>query len=245
MTTTTTFRRYLGAVAMTALLVATAACGGGNSAAKKVDYAPEIDPAQFSTTIDNPYLPFKPGTRTIYEGDTAKGRERIVVEVTRETKTVMGVTCVVVRDTVTLNGSLIEDTFDWYAQHSDGTVWYFGEDTTEFENGKAVNNDGAWEAGVDGAQPGVVMKADPQVGDSYRQEFYPGEAEDEADVLSVSEKITVPYGSYTDVVKTKDYTALEPDVVEHKYYARGIGFVFVKHVKGPAEEIGLVKVEQF
>ncbi len=201
--------------------------------------------ADFSTTIDNTYLPLRPRTRLTYEGQTADGFERIVVEVTDRTKVVAGVTCVVVRDTVTIDGEKVEDTYDWYAQHRDGTVWYFGEDTTEFENGKPVNHNGAWEAGVDGAVPGVVMPAAPQVGDAYRQEFYAGVAEDEAKVLSITDTAKVPAGSYSGVVKTEDFTKLDATLLEHKYYARGIGFVLEVDVKNPKERIGLVKVESF
>lgn len=236
------------------------ACGGGGSTktatetspsaprssttAPGADYRPAIVPADFTTTIDNPYLPFTPGTRLTYESDTPDGHEEIVVEVTRDAKTVMGVAVVVVHDTVRLDGEIIEDTFDWYAQHRDGSVWYFGEDTHEFENGVAVNANGAWEAGVDGAQPGIVMLAAPKVGNAYRQEFYVGEAEDEAEVLSVSESLTVPFGAFDDVVQTKDTTRLEPDVLEHKFYAKGVGVVLEVNVTDGRTRTELVKIEQ-
>jgi hypothetical protein len=177
--------------------------------------------------------------RWVYESQTEEGLERIVVEVTTDTRQVMGVDCVVVRDTASLDGSVIEDTFDWFAQADDGAVWYFGEDTKDYENGEVVSTEGAWEAGVDGAQPGIVMPAEPRVGDRYRQEFYPGEAEDMAEILSLTEQIEVPVGAYDQVVMTKDFTPLEPDVLEQKYYARGVGMILAVQIRGGtgAEEL--------
>lgn len=156
----------------------------------------------------------------------------------------MGVTTVVVRDTVRLDGEIIEDTFDWFAQHRDGSVWYFGEDTHEYEGGVPVNAAGAWEAGIDGAQPGIVMPAEPAVGDSYRQEFYEGEAEDEAEVLALGETVTVSFGTFDDTVKTADTTPLEPGVLEHKYYARGVGLVLEVNVNEDGTRTELVTVEK-
>jgi len=152
------------------------------------------------------------------------------------------VRCVVVHDTVSEEGSVVEDTLDWYAQDSEGNVWYFGEDSKEYENGQVTSTKGSWEAGVDGAQPGIVMEASPKVGDTYRQEYYPGEAEDMAKVLNVNESTTVSAGSYKEVVVTEDFTSLEPDVVEHKYFAPGVGFVMGSMVKGGSEQIELVKI---
>jgi hypothetical protein len=132
-----------------------------------------------------------------------------------------GVTARVVRDTVTEDGEIVEDTFDWYAQDRDGNVWYFGEDTAEFEAGEIVSRAGSFEAGVDGALPGIIMPADPRPGLSYRQEYYQGEAEDNGVVLSVDELADVPFGHYEDMLLTRDTNALEPDVLEYKLYARG------------------------
>jgi hypothetical protein len=204
-------------------------------------YSPSIDPAGFTTAVDNPYLPLPSGARWVFEGRVEDGLERTVVEVTGETREVMGVTCVVVRDTVTLDGEVIEDTFDWFAQDADGAVWYFGEETYEYEDGEIVSTEGAWEAGVDGAQPGIVMPAQPRVGDSYRQEYYEGEAEDAAEVLSVTESATVPVGTYDDVLMTEDVNPLEPDVVEHKYYARGVGPILTVQVQGGSDREELVE----
>ncbi|MGH8867399.1 MAG: hypothetical protein ACRDYU_05305 [Actinomycetes bacterium] len=203
--------------------------------------AAAFDPADFTTEIDNRYLPWTPGARYVYRGTSEDGTERVVVEVTDRTRTVMGVEAVVVRDTVTVDGELVEDTEDWYAQDAEGNVWYLGEDTTEFENGKAVSHAGAWEAGVDGAEPGIVMPAHPRVGQTYRQEYLEGEAEDAAEMLSLDEKVSGPTGAYDRVVMTKDYTPLEPDVLEHKLYAPGVGLVLEVGVSGGSSRVELVK----
>jgi hypothetical protein len=144
----------------------------------------------------------------------------------------------VVRDTVTLDGEIIEDTLDWYAQYADGTVWYLGEDTAELEDGTITTREGSFEAGVDGAQAGVIMPASPEVGMAYRQEYYEGEAEDNGEVLALGEQATVPAGRYDGLLKTADTTPLEPDVLEHKYYARDVGVVLtVDKETGGREEL--------
>lgn len=206
-------------------------------------YDVEIDPAAFAAVIDNPYLPKIAGTRWVYEATTAGGEvEQIEVDVLDETRTVMGVETIVVHDVVSVDGEVIEDTFDWFAQDADGNVWYFGEDTTAYEDGVA-SSDGAWEAGVDGALPGVVMWADPaSVGGGYRQEFLAGEAEDMGEVIATSGSASTPAGDFDDVVVTRDWTPLEPEAVEEKTFARGVGFVSeTKTVDGePAETVVLV-----
>jgi len=204
-------------------------------------YAPNIDPADFSnsTVVDNEYFPLTPGTTMTYEG---KG-ERIVVEVTYETREVMGITCVVVRDRVWEGEELIEDTFDWYAQDNDGNVWYMGEDSKELEKGEVVSTEGSWEGGVDGAFPGIIMLAKPLDGLWYRTEYYEGEAEDLAQILSLNETVTVPYGTFTNCLKVLDFNALEPGVEEHKYYAPGIGVVKEVEVKGGSDFAELVDIQ--
>jgi hypothetical protein len=192
------------------------------SAQEHKAYAPHINSSEFTTTIDNEYLPLKPGTTFVYEG----GAERDEMTVTHDTKKVMGVECVVVDDRAWEDGKLIERTYDWFAQDKEGTVWYFGEDTKEYENGKVTSTKGSWEAGVDGAKPGIIMQADPKVGQSYHQEYYKGEAEDMAKVQSLNESVTVPYGSFDHVLVTREWTPLEPSYDEHKYYARGVGQVY-------------------
>jgi len=205
-------------------------------------YSPVIDPANFVTVVDNPYLPLTPGTLYVYEGVSADGNERNEVNVTSETRTILGVTCVVVKDTVLLNGELVEATLDWYAQDKDGNVWYFGEDSKEYSGGVVVSTEGSWEAGVDGAQPGIVMKAHPAVGDKYRQEYYKDQAEDMAEVLALNTSANVTYGSFTNCTETKEWTPLERGVVENKYYAPGIGVVLEQMVKGGTDRMQLVQI---
>jgi len=205
-------------------------------------YRPRIDPANFVSVIDNPYLPLRPGTTLIYEGVSGGEREVVKVTITNETKEILGIAATVVRDRVFVDGKLVEDTFDWYAQDRQGNVWYLGEDSKEYEDGKVVSTEGSWEAGVDGAQPGIIMLGDPQAGDTYRQEFYEGEAEDVARVLGLDESVTVPYGSFDGVLRTGDWTPLEPKIRENKLYARGIGVVFERLVRGGQEVLRLVEV---
>src|ERR671910_2614150 len=200
-------------------IVLMAGCTSSSSSQKHNAYTPHIDPAEFTTKVDNEYFPMKPGTTFIYEG---KG-ERDEMRVTHHTKKVMGVECVVVDDRAWEDGKLIERTYDWFAQDNKGTVWYFGEDTKEYEDGKVVSTKGSWEAGVDGAKAGIIMPADPKVGHSYHQEYYPGEAMDMARVLSLEASVTVPYGSFDDVLETKEWTPLQPGFSEKKYYVRGVG----------------------
>ena len=203
-------------------------------------YEPRIDPAAFSTTITNPYLPLRPGTRWTYEGQTEDGLERKVVEVTGETRTVMGVRCVVVHDVVTLDGQIHEDTVDWFAQDRDGTVWNFGEATKKRRANGSFTPAGSWEAGIGGALPGVVMPARPAPGDFYRQEYLPGEAEDMARVLSVTGTLQVRFGFFQDVLVTRDWSPLDPGVVEHKYYAAGVGLLREEAVQGESYRVDLV-----
>jgi hypothetical protein len=188
-------------------------------------YNPVIKPADFVDVIDNPFFPLKPGTTFIYEGETEDGTEHIEVKVTHRTKKILGVTCTEVRDTVTVDDEVVEDTLDWYAQDKEGNVWYFGENSKEFEDGLIVSLAGSWTAGAYGAKPGIIMKANPQVGDLYRQEFSLGVAEDMAKVLSLDESARVPYGSFSHCLKTREFAPLEPDAKESKFYARGIGFI--------------------
>jgi hypothetical protein len=188
----------------------------------------------FSTKIDNPYFPMPAGHRWVYRETDAQGNvTRDVVRVTHRTKRVAsGVLARVVRDTATSHGQLAEDTFDYYAQDRRGNVWYLGEDTTEYKDGKPVSKEGSWEAGVDGAKAGIVMLAHPRVGRRYTQEDYPGHAEDSAKVLSRNEQVEVPAGHYRHVLLTKEFTPLEPDVLEYKLYARGVGPVLALGISG-------------
>src|SRR5918998_5175882 len=193
--------------------------GYTSSSSQGKAYAPHINSDHFTTTIDNEYFPMKPGTTFVYEGGPQHGE----MTVTSDTKKVMGVECVVVEDKEWEDGNLIERTYDWFAQDNKGSVWYFGEATKEYENGKVVSTKVSWEAGADGAKPGIIMQATSKVGESYRQEYYPGEAMDMARVISLNASVTVPYGSFDHVLQTKEWTPLQPGFSEKKYYVRGVG----------------------
>jgi membrane-associated phospholipid phosphatase len=197
----------------------------------------ELKAGDFVDGIDNTYWPMVPGTKWVYrETDGEGGEQRVEVSVTDRDKEVLGIDATVVRDVVTEDGEVVEDTFDWYAQDKWGNVWYLGEETKEYENGKVVTTEGSWEAGVDGAQAGIIVPGEPEVGLAYRQEYYEGEAEDNGEILSLDETAKVPFGSYDGVLKTKDTNALEPGVLEHKYYADGIGPVLAVGVSGGSRE---------
>jgi hypothetical protein len=188
-------------------------------------YDPVIDPSNFVARIDNPYFPLRPGTTFIYEGQTDEGFEHDEFAVTHNTRVILGVTCVEVHDTVTTDGELTEDTLDWFAQDRDGNVWYFGENTQEFEDGLITTIEGTWMAGVNGDKPGIIMKAHPAIGDFYRQEFSLANAEDFAGTLSLTETVTVPAGTFHHCLKSQETTPLETDLLEHKFYAPGVGNV--------------------
>jgi hypothetical protein len=187
-----------------------------------------------------------PGTRWTYRETDQEGAEmQVVVTVSNQTKEIAnGVTARVVRDTVTEDGELIEDTLDWYAQDEEGNIWYLGEDTAEFENGKLMTKGGSFEAGIDGAQPGIIMPANPQDGMQYRQEYYRGEAEDNGEILSTDEMVQSPYGRFDDALLTKDTNAIEPNVLEYKLYAKGVGPVLTLGVSGgPGSREELIRLE--
>ena len=201
-------------------------------------YDPVIDPSNFVARIDNPYFPLTPGTTFIYEGQTVQGFEHDEFAVTRNTRVILGVTCIEVHDTVTLDGELSEDTLDWFAQDRDGNVWYFGENTHELEDGLITTIDGTFMAGVNGDKPGIIMKAHPAIGDFYRQEFSLDNAEDFADTLSLTETVTVPAGTFHNCLKSQETTPLETDLLEHKFYASGVGNVLTVDANtGDREEL--------
>ena len=225
---------------MLILLIVGATSGVMSVRAQDADFNPQIDPADFVEGVDNPFFPLVPQTTYIYEGTSDGVTERIVVQVTNQTREVMGVTTTVVRDRVWEDGELVEDTYDWYAQDVDGNVWYFGEDSSEIEDGEVINKDGSWEAGVDGALPGIIMWADPEVGASYRQEYYAGEAEDMAEVLSLNAAESVAMGDFDALLQTNEWTPLEPGIAEHKFYAEGIGVVLELKVAGGEGRIELI-----
>jgi hypothetical protein len=241
------------------LLVLAAACGGvdgGAGAEAPTATAPgtaslphgsepvELDPSDFVAEIDNAYWPMLPGSTWVYRETDPEGTvQRVDVTVTDRTKTILGIEATVVHDVVTEDGELIEDTYDWYAQDASGNVWYLGEATKEFGNGEVTTTEGSWEAGVDGAQPGIIVPADPEVGMTYRQEYYAGEAEDEGEILSLDERAEVPFGPFDHVLMTKDTTPLDPNMLEHKFYAEGVGPILTLGLSGGGGREELIRYE--
>jgi hypothetical protein len=204
----------------------------------------ELSPGDFTTEIDNPYWPMTPGSTWTYAADDVEGtHEEVVIEVTDQTKTIAnGVEARVIIDTVTQNGEIREQTEDWYAQDRCGNIWYLGEHVDNYENGVIVDNDGSFEAGVDGAQPGIAMPARPRPGVSYRQEYYAGVAEDEGAVITIGkEHVEVPFGFFDeDVLMTRDLVPLEPTVQELKFYGLGVGPLLSVHLDGTGGRSALV-----
>ncbi len=202
-----------------------------------------LDPANFVAVVDNPYYPLPPGRILVYKGVRDGLTQTDRVTVTNQTKVIQGVTTTVVRDVARHGTRLLEQTTDWYAQDVDGNVWYFGEDTKSYDaNGQVVSTEGSWETGVDGAVPGIIMEANPRSPDGYRQEFYKGHAEDQAWVLSRGGSLSVPYGLVHHVLRTMEWTALEPSVVDQKYYSPGLGIVREISVAGGHEVAKLARV---
>jgi hypothetical protein len=205
-------------------------------------YSPSIDPADFVSRVDNPLWPLKPGTGFHYEGTRGKTPQTDDEVVTHQTKNILGISCAVVRDTVSEHGRPVERTFDFYAQDKQGNVWYMGEDSFELKNGKFARASDSWRSGVDGAEPGIIMPADPRPGDSYRQEYYPpGEALDQAHVLGYRRPPKVPYGTFKRSLVTSEFSPLEPQT-EEKYYVAGVGEILERVVKGHHEEFWLASI---
>jgi hypothetical protein len=219
----------------------TSAGGQLPQGSEKVD----LDPTDFTTRIDNRYWPMVPRSRWVYrETDSEGSVQRVVVTVTNKTKRIAnGIEARVVRDVVTEGGEPVEVTDDWYAQDSAGNVWYLGEDTTEYENGKPATTKGSFEAGVDGAQPGIAVPGDPEPGMTYRQEYYAGEAEDKGEVVGLDEQVEVPAGHFGSVLMTKDTNPLEPRVLEFKFYAPGVGPVLAVSASGGSDREELLRFE--
>lgn len=211
--------------------------------------APDFGDAVFtdSLNIDNPYFPLVPGTTFKYMAEADDEVEEVEVHVTYGTQIILGVECRIVEDRAYVDGLLMEETFDWYAQDDEGNVWYMGEWTTAYErddNGNIIgeNHDGSWNPNTDDAAPGTLMLADPRPGDSYRQEYFEGEAEDMGKVLRLNARVSVEYGDHDDCLVTKEWTPLDPGVIEHKYYAPGVGLVFIEELKGKTVEVELVEI---
>jgi hypothetical protein len=219
-----------------------------NGGACKAPYDISISPADFTdasgqpNAIDNPYFPLIPSTTWVYDGQKEGASLHDVMTVTSDTRTIMGVTVRVVRDTAWEDGLLAEDTFDWYAEDDAGNVWYFGEDTREFdEQGNVETTEGSWEAGQGPNLPGILMLAHPRSGQTYRQEYGPGVAVDMATVLPLNRHVNVPAGGYQHVVETKEYSCLEKDLT-HKFYAPGVGLIAELALANGREYIDLVSV---
>jgi hypothetical protein len=200
-----------------------------------------LDPADFVPRIDNRYWPMAPGTRWVSREFDFEGSQRVTVTVLERTREIEGIEATVVHDVVSERGELVENTFDWYAQDVCGNVWYLGENTKEYENGEVVSAAGSWEHGVDGAMAGVIVPGDPQVGLTYRQEYYAGEAEDTGQIMSLDEQAQVPFGHFRNVLLTKDYTPLDPKVLEYKLYAEGVGPVSALGVSGGSDREELLR----
>jgi hypothetical protein len=231
---------YLAVGALVAaLLGAGPSCAAGSGALAAGDYNPVINPQDFVSEINNKYFTLKPGTKFTYKNKA--DTERIEATVTNETMNLMGVATTGVRVTEWRNGRLKEDTTDWYAQDKEGNVWYFGESVNNFADGKLVHHAGSWQAGVDGAKPGIIMRANPQVGDSYRQEFYPGQAEDMGTVVAIGQTVTVPHGTLENCVQIRDTSPLDP-IAEFKYFCPDVGFLALEEVVGRGAEAELVSV---
>lgn len=214
------FARLAAAFTCAVLFASVASVAAGQ---KPKEWNVSVDPANFVSFVDNRYFPLTPGRS--YRFQQAGGAEALLIEVTTQTKVVMGVTTIVVRETATVAGQVVEISENWYAQDRDGNVWYFGEATQDYENGVPTSTAGSWEAGVNNAVPGIIMKASPQHGDTYFQEFAPDVAQDMATVASTGNTVTTPLDTYSDVLRTKEWTPLEGNSVEHKYYAPGVGLI--------------------
>jgi hypothetical protein len=240
--------RALPVVAVGVLLLAACAGGSKSSAGSQLPTGSEpakLDPADFTTEIDNPYWPLRPGSRWVYRETSGGEVQRVVVTVTDRTKTIDGIEARVIHDLVTTpDGEKVEDTFDWYAQDKDGNLWYLGEDTKEYEGGKVVSTEGSWEHGVDGAEAGIIVAAEPKQGLTYREEYYAGEAEDAAEVLSVEGKVQVPFGFFRDAMITRNYSGIEPRVEELKFYAKEVGPVLELLVSGGSGRAELLAYEK-
>jgi hypothetical protein len=223
-------RRTLATIGILAALLA-GACSSKSSKSVSVPTTTgaargAIDPANFVSRVDNPYFPLKPGEQRVYTGVKDGKNAHEVFVVTSETKTILGVTCIVIRDTLTLNGRPAEQTDDWYAQDKRGNVWYFGEETATLNpNGTVKSKEGRFLAGRNGAGPGVYITGTPEIGVDYQQEYYKGHAEDHFVATDLNVSVTVPYGSFKNALRTKEFTPLEPGVVDHKYYVPGVGVV--------------------
>lgn len=222
--------KRIAVVAAVVLIAAIAVACSGDVGSTGATIA--IDPVDFSSRVNNPFFPLIPGLLFTLERTNDAGTVSVTGEVLAETEVVMGVECVAVSEKVFLDGQVLEENRDWYAQDSLGNVWHFGRAVEKYEGAEVVSTAGSWRAGVDGALPGVIMKPDPQVGDVYVQRYSNGEAEDRAEVLALDATVEVPYGTFTDVLRIKEWTPLEPGVATEHYYVKDLGQVLVEQVEG-------------
>jgi hypothetical protein len=199
-------------------------------------------PGTFVGQIDNAYLPLKPGTALNYRGKLDGKSATDVISITNRTKVILGVATTVVHDQVFIKGELREDTEDWFAQDGEGNVWYFGEDTKELENGQVVSTEGSWEAGVNNARAGIFMPAQPRVGQVFKQEDARNVAEDCTKIVDLNASVKTPFVSSNEALKTEEFSLLEPDVLDNKYYVRDIGLVREQTVQGGSDFLELVSV---
>ena len=232
----------VGTIAWSAAARGTAAAADRNGARAAAGPCTTLDPALFVSVIDNPYYPLPVGRILVYKGVRDGQTQVDRVTVTDQTKVIGGVTATVIKDVARHGGTLLEKTTDWYAQDVQGNVCYLGEDTKAFGPNGQVDTSGSWEAGVNGAVSGVIMEANPQIPNSYRQEYLAGEAEDTAWTIGRSGRVTVPFGTFHDVLTSLEHSALEPDVIDQKVYAPGLGIVLERAIAGGQEIAKLVSV---
>jgi hypothetical protein len=229
-------------IAILACLISAVVMQSRRSGTARADAAAPtaVDAHDFVRHITNPYLPWRPGSVWVYRGTKDGVSQRDVVTVLHRTTSIVGITATIVSDVATHHGRVLERTHDWYAQDRAGNVWYLGERTAAYEGG-TVDTSGSWRAGVGGAQPGIVMTASPQVGDTHRQEYWPGQAEDQYWLVDLGQRVSVPLGTYTHAALTLEWSRLEPGVIDRKYYVRGIGVVEETAAQGPPEVARLVR----
>ena len=238
-------RTVFGAVSgllVAACAFATALTVSGPARSAPLCPKPPKLPGEFVGQVTNSYFPLQPGTTLTYRGKLDGRSATDVFTVTSQTKEILGVTTTVVHDQVFVKGELVEDTLDWFAQDVAGNVWYFGEDTKELEDGLVVSTEGSWEAGVDSARPGIFMPAQPMVGQVYKQEDAKNVAEDCSEIVDLNASVRTPFVSSNEALKTEEFSLLEPDVRDNKYYVKDIGLVREQTIQGGNDALSLVSV---
>jgi hypothetical protein len=237
------FRKWIpGSVGAAIAVAAIAAVWASNASAAGQSSSPMFDPNNFVANVNNPYYPLPVGRTLVYSGIKDGQTQRDTVRITNQTKVILGVTATVVSDVADHNGAILEKTSDWYAQDKQGNVWYLGEDTVHYlANGKG-DTSGSWEAGVNGAVPGIIMEANPQIPDAYRQELFAGQAEDTAWIVDRGGTVSVPYGKVKNVLTTLEATRLEPGAYDQKVYGPGLGIILEQSLSGPNEYAKLESV---